>query len=102
MVQGMAFLSKKGFNPHNNVNRKVVWEAQDNEKREKDRIRQRQAQLKKEEEDEDLERVMKGEIGGSQAQLRFMYDAPPGLETTGGGEKNSNDNDSSSLVISFG
>jgi len=89
MVQGMAFLSKKGFNPHNNTNRKLVWEAQENSKREKERIQQRQKQLKKEQEDEDLEIVMKGEIGGSQAQLRFMYDAPPGMS---GSEKNKGGN----------
>ena len=82
MVQGMAFLSKKGFNPHNNTNRKQVWEAEYNSNREKERIVQRQKQLKKEQEDEDLEVVMKGKIGGSQAQLRFMYDAPPGMSGT--------------------
>jgi CBF1 interacting corepressor len=79
MVQGMAFLSKKGFNPQNNSNRKRVWEAQQHSKQEKERLRQRQEQLTREQEEQELERVTKGEIGGSQAQLRFMYDAPPGL-----------------------
>ena len=82
MVQGMAFLSKKGFNPHNNSNRKQVWEAQQRTKQEKERLRKRQEQLKKEQEDEEFELATKGKIGGSQAQLRFMYDAPPGMETS--------------------
>mmetsp|Transcript_10441 Transcript_10441/g.21739 ORF Transcript_10441/g.21739 Transcript_10441/m.21739 type:complete len:410 (-) Transcript_10441:118-1347(-) len=81
MVQGMAFLSKKGFNPHNNTNRKQVWEAQQHSKQEKERLRKRQEQLQKEKEDQELELATRGEIGGSQAQLRFMYDAPPGMET---------------------
>jgi CBF1 interacting corepressor len=79
MVQGLAFLSKKGFNPQNQDNRKRVWEAQQASKQEKERLRNRQKQLKREKEEEELERVTKGEIGGSQAQLRFMYDAPPGM-----------------------
>eukprot|EP00536_Pseudo-nitzschia_multiseries_P002073 jgi/Psemu1/322386/estExt_fgenesh1_pg.C_270046 len=77
MVQGMAFLSKKGFNPHNNANRKQVWEAQQNSKLEAERIRKRREQLKREQEDEELELAKRGAIGGSLAQLRFMYDAPP-------------------------
>mmetsp|Transcript_4585 Transcript_4585/g.11799 ORF Transcript_4585/g.11799 Transcript_4585/m.11799 type:complete len:489 (+) Transcript_4585:130-1596(+) len=80
MVQGMAFLSKKGFNPQNNTNRKQVWEAQQRSIREKERLRKRQAQLKREQEDEELELASKGVMGASQAQLRFMYDAPPGME----------------------
>jgi len=79
MVQGMAFLSKKGFNPQNQSNRKQVWEAQQASKQEKERLRKRQEQLKREQEEEELQRVTRGDIGGSQAQLRFMYDAPPGM-----------------------
>lgn len=87
MVQGMAFLSKKGFNPQNNSNRKRVWEAQQHSKQEKERLRQRQEQLSREQEEQELERVTRGEIGGSQAQLRFMYDAPPGLNKEKGNER---------------
>ncbi len=79
MVQGMAFLSKKGFNPQNQVNRKQVWEAQQHSKLEKDRIRQREEQLRREREDEEL-CAARHNGDGSQAQLRFMYDAPPGLK----------------------
>ena len=79
MVAGLKFLSKKGFNPQNNSNRKRVWEAQQHSKQEKERLRQRQEQLNREQEEQELERVTRGEIGGSQAQLRFMYDAPPGM-----------------------
>ena len=94
MVQGMAFLSKKGFNPQNNANRKQVWEAQQHSKLEKERLRKRQEQLQREKEDAELELATRGEIGGSQAQLRFMYDAPPGLQKknddTGDGKMNPN------------
>jgi hypothetical protein len=87
MVQGLAFLSKKGFNPQNNDNRKRVWEAQQASKQEQERVRKREAQLKREKEEEELEESLKGRLGGQQAQLRFMYDAPPGLKKT------SNDDD---------
>ena len=83
MVQGMAFLSKKGFNPQNNSNRKQVYEAQQASKLEKERIRKREQQLKKERDDEELCQA----TGRGTTQLRFMYDAPPGLE----GKKNKPD-----------
>jgi len=88
MVQGMAFLSKKGFNPQNNTNRKQVWEAQQNREQEKERLRKRQEQLNREKEDQELEIATKGAIGGSQAQLRFMYDAPPGMQKKEADESN--------------
>ena len=74
----MAFLSKKGFNPQNQSNRKQVWEAQQDSKLEKERIRKREEQLRREREDEEL-CAARHNGDGSQAQLRFMYDAPPGL-----------------------
>jgi CBF1 interacting corepressor len=79
MVQGLKFLSKKGFNPQNQVNQKNVWEREHASKNEQERVRQRDTQLLREREDEELARAREGERGGSQAQLRFMYDAPPGL-----------------------
>jgi hypothetical protein len=93
MVQGLKFLSKKGFNPQNKANRKQVWEAQQASKHEEQRIRQRQEQLKREQEEEELQRVTKGEIGGSQAQLRFMYDAPPGMNDDNKDKKGSVNDD---------
>lgn len=75
----MAFLSKKGFNPQNQVNRKQVWEAQQQSNLDKERIRQREEQLRREREDEEL-CAARHNGDGSQAQLRFMYDAPPGLK----------------------
>lgn len=78
MVQGLKFLSKKGFNPQNNVNRKRVYEAQQDSKLEQERIRRRNDELKRERDDAELCRMQHG--NGSQAQLRFMYDAPPGME----------------------
>jgi CBF1 interacting corepressor len=79
MVQGMAFLSKKGFNPQNQSNRKQVWEAQQDSKLEKERMRRREEQLRREREDEEL-CAARHNGDASQAQLRFMYDAPPGLD----------------------
>jgi CBF1 interacting corepressor len=79
MVQGMAFLSKKGFNPTNNVNRKQVYEAQQHNKLEQERIRKRAVELRREQEDEEL-CAARHNGDGSVAQLRFMYDAPPGLK----------------------
>jgi CBF1 interacting corepressor len=78
MVQGLKFLSKKGFNPQNQTNRKQVWEAQQYSKLEEERIGRRQDELKNEREDEEFCRIQHGD--GSQAQLRFMYNAPPGIE----------------------
>jgi CBF1 interacting corepressor len=79
MVQGLKFLSKKSFNPQNQVNQKSVWEREHASKNEQERARKRDEQLRREREDEELARAREGERGGSQAQLRFMYDAPPGL-----------------------
>jgi len=101
MVQGLAFLSKKNFNPHNNSNRKLVWEAQEKSRREKERIQRRELDLKKEQEDEDLERGRKGDIGGSQAQLRFMYDLPPGMENNNGSDGGYGTNNNSYININI-
>jgi hypothetical protein len=98
MVQGLAFLSKKGFNPQNQVNRKHVWEAQQASKQEQERIRQRQTQLRQEREDEELCAARHGG-DGSQAQLRFMYDEPPGLSNKEEGEEGNHETSASSNVV---
>lgn len=87
MVQGIAFLSKKNFNPANNSNQKRVWEAEQRKKEEEKRIRERQEQLKREREDEELALSRFGGPNGNssggrhhtQGTLRFMYDVPPGF-----------------------
>jgi len=84
MVQGLAFLSKKNFNPQNNTNRKAVWEAEEQKKSERKRAVERQEQLKRERDDEELARARDGSRGGNQAALRFMYSAPPGLPPASG------------------
>jgi CBF1 interacting corepressor len=78
MVQGLNFLSKKSFNPTNQTNRKQVYEAQQSSKIEQERIRKRAEQLRRERDDEELATARKGATAGKQAQLAFMYDAPPG------------------------
>ena len=79
MVAGLAFLSKKSFNPKNLSNQKTVWEAREQKKAEEKRLQERQTQLKREQEDEDLARVRHGDTGGEKASLSFMYATPPGL-----------------------
>lgn len=91
----MAFLSKKGFNPQNQVNRKQVWEAQQQSKLDKERIRQREEQLRREREDEEL-CAARHNGDASQAQLRFMYDAPPGLKK---GDETSKNPDNEELKV---
>uniref|UniRef100_A0A7R9WQS9 CBF1-interacting co-repressor CIR N-terminal domain-containing protein n=1 Tax=Craspedostauros australis TaxID=1486917 RepID=A0A7R9WQS9_9STRA len=83
MVQGLAFLSKKGFNPTNQVNRRRVYEAEQEAKHKAARTKKRDEQLKREKDEEELARVRDGERGGRRSQLSFMYQAPPGLESNG-------------------
>ena len=89
MVAGLAFLSKKSFNPKNLSNQKTVWEAREQKKQEEKRIAERETQLKREREDEELARARHGDTGGEKVSLSFMYAAPPGL---GEGSAKSNDN----------
>jgi len=88
MGGGLAFLTKKSFNPANWRNQREVWEARQNAETEKRRISERDAQLKREREEEDLARVVGGEEGGGRKALSFMYDAGkvPGLERKKGGD----------------
>jgi N-terminal domain of CBF1 interacting co-repressor CIR. len=80
MVAGLKFLSKKSFNPQNLNNQKSVWEREQEHKREEARVRERERQLTIERDHEELARSREGASGGQKATLRFMYDAPPGLQ----------------------
>ena len=82
MGGGLAFLTKKSFNPANWTNQKQVWEARQKETIEKRRLAERDAQLKREREEEELARAIGGEEGGARKALSFMYDGGkvPGLE----------------------
>lgn len=82
MGGGLAFLTKKSFNPANWSNQRQVWEARQNNETEKRRIAERDEQLKREREEEELARVVGGEEGGGRKALGFMYDAGkvPGLD----------------------
>ena len=86
MGGGLAFLTKKSFNPANWSNQKQVWEARQKEGIEKRRVAERDAQLRREREEEELARAVGGEEGGGRKALSFMYDAGrvPGLERRGG------------------
>jgi len=92
---GLAFLTKKSFNPANWRNQREVWEARQNAETEKRRISERDAQLKREREEEDLARVVGGEEGGGRKALSFMYDAGkvPGLERKKGGADDNDEKD---------
>lgn len=81
MVAGLKFLSKKSFNPQNLTNQKSVWEREQESKREAARMRERERQLTIERDHEELARSREGTSGCHKATLRFMYDAPPGLQT---------------------
>ncbi|KAL7548423.1 hypothetical protein ACHAWF_011713 [Thalassiosira exigua] len=82
MGGGLAFLTKKSFNPANWSNQRQVWEARQKDATEKRRIAEREAQLKREREEEELARVVGGEKEGGRKALGFMYEAGkvPGLE----------------------
>ena len=80
MVAGLKFLSKKSFNPSNLSNQKNVWEKEQQSQKEEQRIKERNKQLQIERDHEELARARGGKMGGDMASLRFMYDAPPGLE----------------------
>ena len=74
MVQGLKFLSKKGFNPQNRVNRTKVWQREQENKQEQTRIKKREEELEREREDEELA-IARGDT----PRLRFMYEQPPGM-----------------------
>jgi CBF1 interacting corepressor len=93
MVAGLAFLSKKGFNPANLKNQKTVWEARQQKEAEAKRIKERQDQLKRERDDEELARARDGQRGGDFAKLKFMYDAPPGTAGSNNNEKDDEEGD---------
>lgn len=54
MGGGLAFLTKKSFNPANWTNQKQVWEARQKETIEKRRLAEQDAQLKREREEKEL------------------------------------------------
>ena len=93
MGGGLAFLSKKGFNPSNRAVQRQVWEAEQRSEREGRAAADRADQLRREREDEDLERSRYGAGGrqGSAAGLGFVYGPPPGLPR-GGGDGNGDGN----------
>eukprot|EP00551_Chaetoceros_affinis_P012369 CAMPEP_0203674330 /NCGR_PEP_ID=MMETSP0090-20130426/15783_1 /ASSEMBLY_ACC=CAM_ASM_001088 /TAXON_ID=426623 /ORGANISM="Chaetoceros affinis, Strain CCMP159" /LENGTH=413 /DNA_ID=CAMNT_0050540183 /DNA_START=103 /DNA_END=1345 /DNA_ORIENTATION=+ len=104
MVAGLAFLSKKSFNPANLSNQKSVWEAEQESNKEKQRLREREKQLRIERDHEELARARGGDKGGEMATLRFMYDAPPGLDSKkagGGGGAVGGDDDGNNGGIGF-
>ncbi|KAL3758469.1 hypothetical protein ACHAWU_004312 [Discostella pseudostelligera] len=82
MGGGLAFLTKKSFNPANWSNQKQVWEARQKDDIEKRRLAERESQLRREREEEDLARVVGGEEGHGRKALSFMYEAGkvPGLD----------------------
>eukprot|EP00550_Attheya_septentrionalis_P007609 CAMPEP_0198297632 /NCGR_PEP_ID=MMETSP1449-20131203/37559_1 /TAXON_ID=420275 /ORGANISM="Attheya septentrionalis, Strain CCMP2084" /LENGTH=378 /DNA_ID=CAMNT_0043998635 /DNA_START=155 /DNA_END=1291 /DNA_ORIENTATION=+ len=88
MVAGLKFLSKKSFNPQNNVNRKAVWEAHQRTGAEEKRIKEREDQLRRERDDEELALSRGGAEAAHRTTLTFMYKAPPGLATESSTETN--------------
>lgn len=82
MGGGLAFLTKKSFNPANWSNQRQVWEARQTHASEQRRLAEREAQLKREREEEDMARLVGGEEEGGRKALGFMYEGGriPGLK----------------------
>ena len=82
MGGGLAFLTKKSFNPANWSNQRQVWEARQKNESEKRAFAERQAQLTRERDEEELARAVGGEVDGGRKALGFMYEGGkiPGLE----------------------
>ena len=79
MGGGLAFLSKKFFNPANLSNQRKVWEAEQRAEKEAKNGKERAEQLKRERDDEELAKARGGKAGGDRAALSFMYAVPPGM-----------------------
>lgn len=79
MGGGLAFLSKKFFNPANLNNQRRVWEAEQRAEKEAKAAKERAEQLKRERDDEELAKARGGKTGGDRAVLSFMYAVPPGM-----------------------
>ena len=79
MGGGLAFLSKKFFNPANLNNQRRVWEAEQRAEKEAKAAKERAEQLKRERDDEELAKARGGKTGGDRAALSFMYAVPPGM-----------------------
>jgi CBF1 interacting corepressor len=79
MGGGLAFLSKKFFNPANLSNQRRVWLEEQRAEKEAKAARERAEQLKRERDDEELAKARGGRAGGDRAALSFMYAVPPGM-----------------------
>ncbi|KAL9183798.1 hypothetical protein ACHAXT_004654 [Thalassiosira profunda] len=88
MGGGLAFLTKKSFNPANWSNQRLVWEARQKNETEKRRLVERESQIKREREEEELARVVGGEEEGGRKALGFVYEAGkvPGLDRKSNGQ----------------
>ncbi len=93
MGGGLAFLTKKSFNPANISNQKNVWEAKQRKDIEAAKNKERQLQLQRERDHEELERARGGDGQGDRAALRFMYEVPPGLESSKAEDDQDDEND---------
>ena len=91
MGGGLAFLTKKSFNPANWSNQRQVWEARQKHATEQRLISERESQLKREREEEEMARMTGGEEEGGRKALGFMYEGSriPGLHR----EKKDDDHD---------
>jgi len=79
MGGGIAFLSKKAFNPSNISNQKIVWKAEQIALQDRKRRAEREKQLCIERDHEEFAKASGDKSEFGRASLRFMYDAPPGL-----------------------
>jgi CBF1 interacting corepressor len=76
MGGGLAFLTKKQFNPSNIANQKRVWEAEEKAKQLETKAKEREKQLRMERDHEEMLRSTRGKVVSDKASLRFMYEPP--------------------------
>lgn len=79
MGGGIAFLSKKAFNPSNISNQKIVWKAEQIANQERKRFAEREKQLSIERDHEEFAKASGNKTELGRSTLSFMYDIPPGL-----------------------
>lgn len=74
MVQGIQFLTKKGFNPHNLSNRKRVWEAEQKAAVDAAAAAERELTLQRERDEAAILQAR-----GETPRVAFLYEHPPGM-----------------------
>lgn len=89
MGGGLAFLTKKQFNPSNISNQKRVWEAEQKAQQQEAKAKEREKQLRMERDHEEMLRSTQGKMVSDKASLRFMYEPPVSKKEEASGVRDS-------------